>query len=42
VGGVMVAMSDGSVQFITDSIALPPWRRLHSKDDGQTVSLPNQ
>ena len=41
VGGVTVAMADGSVQFITDNIALPPWRRLHSRDDGQTVTLPN-
>ena len=34
-GGVQVAMCDGSVHFVTDSIALPPWRRLHSRDDGQ-------
>jgi prepilin-type N-terminal cleavage/methylation domain-containing protein len=40
VGGVTAAMCDGSVHFMTDSIALPPWRRLHSRDDGQTVELP--
>lgn len=39
IGGVMVAMSDGSVQFITDNIALPPWRRLHNRGDGQVVSI---
>jgi prepilin-type processing-associated H-X9-DG protein len=38
-GGVQVAMGDGSVQFVSDSIAMPPWRRLHSKDDGQVASL---
>jgi prepilin-type N-terminal cleavage/methylation domain-containing protein len=41
VGGVQVAMGDGSVQFISDNIALPPWRRLHSRDDGQVAQLPN-
>ena len=41
VGGVMTAMADGSVQFVTDSIALPTWRRLHGRDDGQVASLPN-
>ena len=39
IGGVMTALSDGSVHFISDNIALPPWRRLHSKDDGQPVSV---
>ncbi|MFN3192098.1 MAG: DUF1559 domain-containing protein [Aureliella sp.] len=39
IGGVMVGMSDGSVHFISDGIALPPWRRLHSRDDAQTVSV---
>jgi prepilin-type N-terminal cleavage/methylation domain-containing protein len=40
IGGVMVGMCDGSVQFVSDSIALPPWRRLHSRDDGQVAQLP--
>lgn len=39
-GGVMAGMCDGSVHFITDSIALPSWRRLHSRDDGQVAALP--
>lgn len=38
-GGVMTGMCDGSVQFITDNIAMPPWRRLHSMNDGQTVNV---
>lgn len=41
VGGVQVAMCDGSVQWIPDSIALPPWRRLHSRDDGGVAMVPN-
>jgi Protein of unknown function (DUF1559) len=40
VGGVMTAMCDGSVQFVTDSVALPTWRRLHGRDDGQVAELP--
>lgn len=40
VGGVMTGMADGSVQFVSDSIALPAWRRLHSRDDGQVAELP--
>lgn len=40
VGGVMTAMCDGSVHFVSDAIAMPPWRRLHCRDDGQTVALP--
>jgi prepilin-type N-terminal cleavage/methylation domain-containing protein/prepilin-type processing-associated H-X9-DG protein len=38
-GGVQVALCDGSVQFISDRIAMPPWRRLHGRDDGQTVDV---
>ncbi|MCA9195324.1 MAG: DUF1559 domain-containing protein [Planctomycetales bacterium] len=38
-GGVMAGMTDGSVQFISDNIAMPPWRRLHSRADGQVVSI---
>lgn len=38
-GGVQVAMCDGSVQFMSDAIAAPPWRRLHSRVDGQVVSI---
>lgn len=39
IGGIMVGMADGSVQFVSDGIALPPWRRLHSRSDGQPVSI---
>lgn len=41
VGGVMTGMCDGSVQFISDNIAMPPWRRLHNRSDGQPVQVPN-
>jgi prepilin-type N-terminal cleavage/methylation domain-containing protein len=40
-GGVTAGMCDGSVQFVTDGISLPAWRRLHSRDDGQVAELPN-
>lgn len=40
VGGVMTGMCDGSVQFVSDNIAMPPWRRLHGRDDGQVAALP--
>lgn len=40
VGGVMTGMCDGSVQFVSDNIAMPPWRRLHGRDDGQVAELP--
>jgi prepilin-type N-terminal cleavage/methylation domain-containing protein/prepilin-type processing-associated H-X9-DG protein len=40
-GGLNVGLCDGSVQFISDSISLPAWRRLHSRDDGQISELPN-
>lgn len=38
-GGVVTGLVDGSVHFVSDNIALPPWRRLHSRDDGQVVSI---
>lgn len=38
-GGVMTGLVDGSVHFVSDAIAMPPWRRLHSRDDGQVVSI---
>ncbi len=40
-GGIQVAHVDGSVRFITEAIALPPWRRLHSRDDGQVTEIPD-
>jgi len=37
-GGVMVSMCDGSVDFFSDSIELPIWRALGSRDGGEVVS----
>ncbi len=34
-GGVQVTMADGSVHFISNSIDLPTWWRLGSRNDGQ-------
>ena len=36
-GGVMVGLSDGSVQFVSDSIHLETLKKLATKDDGQTL-----
>jgi prepilin-type N-terminal cleavage/methylation domain-containing protein/prepilin-type processing-associated H-X9-DG protein len=37
-GGVNVAMADGSVKFIKDSISLPTWWALGSRNRGEVVS----
>jgi prepilin-type processing-associated H-X9-DG protein len=37
-GGVNVAMCDGSVQFITNSIALSTWQALGTMNGGEVVS----
>jgi prepilin-type N-terminal cleavage/methylation domain-containing protein len=37
VGGVQAAMCDGSIRFITDSIAEIPWIALHSRAGGEVV-----
>ena len=37
-GGVMVAMCDGSLRFLRDSIAIASWRALGSKDGGEVVT----
>jgi prepilin-type N-terminal cleavage/methylation domain-containing protein/prepilin-type processing-associated H-X9-DG protein len=37
-GGVQTAMCDGSVQFISNTIASLPWRGIHSRDGGEVVS----
>ncbi len=37
-GGVMVSMCDGSVDFFSDSIELPIWRAVGSRDGGEIVS----
>lgn len=39
-GGVNVALCDGSVRFINDSIPLATWRALGSRDGGEPVALP--
>jgi prepilin-type N-terminal cleavage/methylation domain-containing protein/prepilin-type processing-associated H-X9-DG protein len=38
-GGINTAMTDGSVRFITDTIAGVPWRALHTRDGSEPVSL---
>jgi prepilin-type N-terminal cleavage/methylation domain-containing protein/prepilin-type processing-associated H-X9-DG protein len=37
-GGVNVLFCDGSVKFIKDTIGLPTWRALSTKDGGEVVS----
>ncbi len=37
-GGVNLAMADGSVRFIKNSISLPTWWALGSRDGGEVVS----
>ncbi|MEO1527349.1 MAG: DUF1559 domain-containing protein, partial [Planctomycetota bacterium] len=39
-GGVTVALMDGSVQFITDSIDLDPWQSLSTRAGREFVTLP--
>lgn len=39
-GGVNVAMADGSVHFLGDSIALATWRGLGTANGGEAVTLP--
>jgi hypothetical protein len=37
-GGVQVALGDGSVRFIPNNINLTVWRNLGSSQDGQAIS----
>jgi prepilin-type N-terminal cleavage/methylation domain-containing protein/prepilin-type processing-associated H-X9-DG protein len=37
-GGVNTAFADGSVHFITDTVSMPTWFKLLSRNDGLTVS----
>ncbi len=37
-GGVNVAMGDGSVRFVRDSIALPTWRAMATRIGGEVVA----
>jgi prepilin-type processing-associated H-X9-DG protein len=39
-GGVNVAMADGSVRFMPDSIDLVTWRALGTRSGGEVVALP--
>jgi prepilin-type N-terminal cleavage/methylation domain-containing protein/prepilin-type processing-associated H-X9-DG protein len=39
-GGVNVAMCDGSVRFISNTIPLPTWRAMGSTNGGEVVVLP--
>ena len=37
-GGVNVTLCDGSVRFVKDSISLPTWRALGSRNGGEVIS----
>jgi prepilin-type processing-associated H-X9-DG protein len=37
-GGVNVGLCDGSVRFIKESIALPTWRAIGSRNGGEVIS----
>lgn len=37
-GGVNVLLCDGSVKFVKDSISIPTWRALSTKDGGEIIS----
>ncbi len=37
-GGVNVAMGDGSVRFVRNSIPLPTWRALSTRSGGEVIS----
>ncbi len=34
-GGVMTAMADGSVRFVSNTVAAQPWRNMHTRDGGE-------
>lgn len=36
-GGVQAALADGSVRFVSETIELPTWRYLFSRNDGQVL-----
>lgn len=36
-GGVNVALTDGSVRFVAETVSLNPWRWLGSRGDGQVI-----
>jgi prepilin-type processing-associated H-X9-DG protein len=37
-GGVNVAMADGSVRFVTNSIAIATWRAMGTRSNGEVVA----
>lgn len=37
-GGVNLLLCDGSVRFARDSVALPTWRAVGSRDGGEVVA----
>ncbi len=37
-GGVNIAFADGSVKFVKDSVSLPAWWALGTRDGGETIS----
>jgi prepilin-type N-terminal cleavage/methylation domain-containing protein/prepilin-type processing-associated H-X9-DG protein len=39
-GGVIVAMCDGSVRFVTNSVSQPIWWYMNARDDGAFWELP--
>jgi len=39
-GGVITAMGDGSITFVTDSIDLQTWQHLGARRDGNSVNVP--
>ena len=36
-GGVNVLLGDGSVRFVTDTIDLPTWRALGTRNGGEVL-----
>ncbi len=36
-GGVQIALADGSVRFVAETIELNTWRNLHARNDGQVI-----
>jgi prepilin-type N-terminal cleavage/methylation domain-containing protein/prepilin-type processing-associated H-X9-DG protein len=39
-GGVQVSLCDGSVRFVTDTIAQVPWRAAHTRAGAEAIALP--
>ncbi len=39
-GGVQVALCDGSVRFVTETIGLDVWRAMGSIEGGESVQMP--